>query len=1247
MKSKICCFATIACLVLSTGFAASVSGQSIKASSDFGHAKRLYENGLYDAAIGLFSDFQEHHPDDPSASIAQFLIGEAYMKLGDFENALMAYKIYTSRYFNGEQLADAWFRRAECLEALGRNKTAAETYVAAAENLFESKKYAGLGLYRAAGIYKKLKDYEKALSVLSRLIDSYPGHDLYFRAILLFSNIYAETGDYNRAVRELEKIEFSRAGNPVKWEAAYYNGIYAFRLKNMAAGEAALKSVIAAAPADSSVYRKSALVLGDYFYTFNRLQDAVQILNPLTTGSSDDLQTAGRAHLILGKFRYRNELYEEAIANLDAAAGLLTDDNHLREVWYYTGMAYRKLGNEQSAVEMFMKMYNEAWFAQEDAGPPESFEIDAFGNFIESARFANAPIDIGLFSNKILEKSAYFDTPDGHLQWARMFTEAGDLRTADALIESGLRRFPEEKTSGSLMLQKGKVKELQNSNAEAISVYKDIVNTFPGGRAARLAEVRAEYLGKKYSSYGVTDIQLKRSELSDLFFIELSGARQNTLTPAQNLRIASFYYDYLRDREKALEIYRRIIDGGSGAAYGEALYACAKIYDDLAFINEFEEDKAEASEARSSAVSYYQRYASEFGGTPEAVSARMRIADLTAAQMLANAEGIGQVVAVYDGLAADQVPVLAAYGTYKRAEAVFTSAEIPDSLRSFDSELFALDLSQLDRPLAGDIRYFQVKSAAGLPDKSTAIQLCTSYISDFPHGKYAPEIRFIGAQSLVASGNISEALLWINDLRDTFYYSEYADSVRVLLADILIGQERYEEALGLYQQEIAQLSVNGDSPRLRGLIRKTAHTNFLRKDFEQAADNYRLFITLSDTPEDQAAGYFGLAETLEAMQDHTSAVQAFVKTAELSPNMDLVTEAQERQAGILMQTENFTDAGDLYLALSKKDMPDSLKAQYEYLYLVNLYNRDRRRQANDERGEFERRYRDLPKYKMDEYIGALRVEEGNVHLRVPRFNDAESIFRDVIKDYRNSKAQQYAEYMLGIALLQQNKIDEGTNLLVNFDKKYPDSPYLHSVYYSYGTILKNAFEDFRGAYIQFSKAVETPEGIENIETHRNYIEVCELSGFREAAITAINTYLDHFPGADDRIIQQIRLGNLYKELERYDEAVIHFKALMRYAGPEDELEIQFNIGETYYLQGKYSLAIAEFLRIPMYGTTQTKLPWHSTAKYYIALCFEELGNYAQAIRYLDEVIKIEGSNERGSQAFLVKTRIEELMKRRK
>ncbi|MFC1513574.1 tetratricopeptide repeat protein [candidate division KSB1 bacterium] len=373
---------------------------------------------------------------------------------------------------------------------------------------------------------------------------------------------------------------------------------------------------------------------------------------------------------------------------------------------------------------------------------------------------------------------------------------------------------------------------------------------------------------------------------------------------------------------------------------------------------------------------------------------------------------------------------------------------------------------------------------------------------------------------------------------------------------------------------------------------------------------------------------------------------------------------------LLQQASDITDmnydgklitARSAFLDLYQMSIPDSAKARFKFDAISCLYKLDRRREANDEREEFEKEFRDLPKNQMDKYISNLRVEEGQVHSRSgirtlssptptdaeENFKDADDIFQDVIKKYPGSESQQLAEFYPAINKLYQMNFEEGLPVLMNFHTKYPESPYIYHVKKQLGTILINN-ENYKDAYLAFSIALETPEGKNDQELYLFYKVSCEYGGFPLMHIGAIKDLLKRFPEIEGRLEYEKEMASAYRIVGEYDISLSHYKALLPKAGSINQIEIQMEIAEILGLQKKFSLAVAEYLKLLEFGDfSQVDPRYAPTIQYNIALCFRKMGDYEKAIIYLDKILNAFDPSELfHEQAQEEKSLVLQLMKKR-
>lgn len=91
----------------------------VDAQALYDAAYSAYQERRYDDAELLFSQFLGHHGGTDLADNAQYWIGESRFARGDHASALAAFRETIDRFPDGNKVADALLKSADCLAALG------------------------------------------------------------------------------------------------------------------------------------------------------------------------------------------------------------------------------------------------------------------------------------------------------------------------------------------------------------------------------------------------------------------------------------------------------------------------------------------------------------------------------------------------------------------------------------------------------------------------------------------------------------------------------------------------------------------------------------------------------------------------------------------------------------------------------------------------------------------------------------------------------------------------------------------------------------------------------------------------------------------------------------------------------------------------------------------------------------------------------------------------------------------------
>lgn len=100
-------------------------------------AFRVYRSGDYPTAIDRFRSFLDTHPSSDYADNALFWLAECHYKLGDQEQAVLAFDDVVKRYPEGNKVPDALYRQGVALVEIGDQSGQQDTYRPAARQIFE------------------------------------------------------------------------------------------------------------------------------------------------------------------------------------------------------------------------------------------------------------------------------------------------------------------------------------------------------------------------------------------------------------------------------------------------------------------------------------------------------------------------------------------------------------------------------------------------------------------------------------------------------------------------------------------------------------------------------------------------------------------------------------------------------------------------------------------------------------------------------------------------------------------------------------------------------------------------------------------------------------------------------------------------------------------------------------------------------------------------------------------------------
>jgi len=366
-------------------------------------AKKAYEDGFYEVALGMLERFQKDFPGSVKTSEARLLVGQSYFHQGRYLEALNTLEALLADP-KAANFKDALYFWIAELHFKGNNFEKAVVFYQKLINDFPQSSYAPAAYYSLGWSFSQMGKYSQALASLKSLLESFPSEpqskDAAFKLIECLYNLkeYSELKNKIKSVLKLYANDALRlpylyfylaeseyyldnlneaAKNYLK-SAQTFKDDKAKDLAKLGLGWSYLKlkkydeaGEIFAEIKQSSLDKKSLdiLILGQavLMSQSNRAYEAKKLYQQLIDISSDPLirlqANIGKADAFYGLAEYAQAVkaYEEGLDdilktdNQTSGAGELI--NKLR---YNLGLAYIKLGEAKSGIAVFEDIANKS-----------------------------------------------------------------------------------------------------------------------------------------------------------------------------------------------------------------------------------------------------------------------------------------------------------------------------------------------------------------------------------------------------------------------------------------------------------------------------------------------------------------------------------------------------------------------------------------------------------------------------------------------------------------------------------------------------------------------------------------------------------------------------------------------------------------------------------------------------------------------------------------------------------------------
>lgn len=480
-----------------------------------------YRAGNYDAAVKLLQ--QAIGTQSAMEQSAYLFLGQAYLKRGDNNSALMAFENAYRENYDREVRETAFYNYA--VARMDGGRVPFGNSVALLENFLkeypDSRYSADVQRYIVNG-YMTDNDYESALAALDRIPNP--------------------SAELTRAKQRVLLVLGSRE---------YSSGKIAQAITHLTQAKA-LK-------ADPSMARQCDLWLGDCYFTRGNYDEAASSYRAfLASAPKDDSANRALAYYDLGYTRFNQERFSDALTNFRDALNLLTAaptglpqslvadcHNRMADCYYYSS-------NFSAASEEYQRAYD----LNPEAGDYALYQLaimkglrkDHQGKIESIDRLISRFPSSGLLPSALLEK-------------AESQSALGQTDKAIATYRQLVKQYPNTAPGRNGYLQLAITYINSGDRTRGINAYKEVITTFPTSEEARIA---ADDMKQLYAADGkIADFvafintvpNAPRYEASELEKLAFQAAENDYINSGATAKLAAYIHDYPEGTDRAQALY--------------------------------------------------------------------------------------------------------------------------------------------------------------------------------------------------------------------------------------------------------------------------------------------------------------------------------------------------------------------------------------------------------------------------------------------------------------------------------------------------------------------------------------------------------------------------------------------------------------------------------------------------------------------------------------------------------------------
>ncbi|RKZ17062.1 hypothetical protein DRQ53_04610 [bacterium] len=837
------------------------------------------------AALQQYRLFVSSYGKSQRAAEAQYMIGECYFAIGDYETALLEYDRVEDRKGRDEYLdASVLLRLGECHFNLGTFDDALKSWTKLLDD-HEDSFLVSEALYSSGLAYIAKRNFLKLRGVYKELLESRPGY-AEMPQVKFALGLFAYT---EQRYKDAEAY-FSEVGSD---RGLYYLGRTLEDTGQYILAIQRYKQVLRQYP-DSPLRDDVAFSIAEAFYRSGQNDVAVRSYREFLENFPDSAFVPN-ARYKMACVTYQERRYDESIRQLQEICATFGDDLVCAYAGYLIGDCYMHLNNRAGAIFAYTDVLKR--FGETSVASAALHKI--VYAYVEDANYAQAIQLAGEFERRY----------------------PGDPLLARVHLLQGFAHYQLEQYDPAIMAFQNVLDKHVNTEVAERALFLATMGYRQQGQLDRLItnyrHIATRLLPTPSSWRARTYFQLGEAYYEQSLYREAEGMYRLVLTgyPRSNVAAASLQglvasLSQTGNYDLALEEQQRFLLAlaNSDSEEGTNSLAVGSIY-----FNQGEYEDA---------LRQFQEYLSRHGDAPEAATA------------LKNSGDCYYRLQYYEQAIASWSEVLARFPSSPEAnESLYRIADTQFGLGDFENARASyarLEIQDGSGPYSADASFGLANCAYNLGQDNAAIAAFTTFIETYPDDPRADDAELAIQGSYYRSGQDMEEYLKRNPdsaLAADVYWTKGQDA---------FAAEDFRTAARAFERVTLDYPGSESGP---GALFYLAESYYRLEEWEQALAGYRNFTTTHPDHDLVELAHFRAATMYFQLERYADAADAFEHLRDLYPRGEYAALASYNASIAYQNVEDWPAAiGSLMLIIH--DYPESDKAAGGWLQIAALYQEE-------------------------------------------------------------------------------------------------------------------------------------------------------------------------------------------------------------------------------------------------------------------------------------------------------------------